>query len=368
MKIGDKVQLETGVSEVTRKVYDQSLKKTVFYAGEVRLTGKEELVHEEEENAIVKKLDSVEEAIKAIPQVVIPEYPKFPEPKDFPAFPEFPKSMTVNVPDLSSIEKKLDTIIEKEDNETKELIKNALEELKKTKSDVGVISAIQKLAGIIPRSQDYTDLLKEISDKLNPITQEDLKINKEQWKQLTKALSSIGGFGGGPGAVQLRSENGTILNPATEEKQDAIVTAIENITIPAPAGGATEAKQDDIITALGSITTPSDTQPISASTLPLPTGASTSVNQETLISLIGTLQELSQRLAPLASAMNSGAPGLRVTPNAATLPVSGTVTATVASTVVSSLTNFGTGVPASEMAHDMNNMTAVLSNINNATA
>lgn len=159
MKIGDKVQLETGVSEVTRKVYDQSLKKTVFYAGEVRLTGKEELVHEEEENAIVKKLDSVEEAIKAIPQVVIPEYPKFPEPKEFPAFPEFPKSMTVNVPDLSSIEKKLDTIIEKEDNETKELIKNALEELKKTKSDVGVISAIQKLAGIIPRSQDYTDLL-----------------------------------------------------------------------------------------------------------------------------------------------------------------------------------------------------------------
>lgn len=89
------------------------------------------------------------------------------------------------------------------------------------------------------------------------------------------------------------------------------------------------------------------------------------VNQETLISLIGTLQELSQRLAPLASAMNSGAPGLRVTPNAATLPVSGTVTATVAST---SITNFGTGIPASEMAHDMNNIAAVLSNINNATA
>lgn len=125
---------------------------------------------------------------------------------------------------------------------------------------------------------------------------------------------------------------------------------------------ATEAKQDDIITALGSITTPSDTQPISASTLPLPSGASTSINQETLISLIGTLQELSQRLAPLASAMNSGAPALRTTPIASvSTAVTGTVTA-------SSLTNFGTGIPASEMAHDMNNMTAVLANINNVTA
>lgn len=122
---------------------------------------------------------------------------------------------------------------------------------------------------------------------------------------------------------------GSQINPATEEKQDAIVTAIGSITIPAPEGGATSAKQD------------------------------------TLYELVQTLQELNQRLAPLAAAMNSGAPGLRVTPNAATLPVSGTVTATVAST---SITNFGTGIPASEMAQDMNNMTAVLSNINNVTA
>lgn len=92
---------------------------------------------------------------------------------------------------------------------------------------------------------------------------------------------------------------------------------------------------------------------------------STSVNQTTLNDLIGTLQELIQRLAPLASAMNSGAPGLRVTPNAATLPVSGTVTATVAST---SITNFGTGIPASQMAHDINNYTAIVANINNVTA
>ena len=331
MKIGDKVQLEGGEAEVTRKFYDQSIKKTVFYAGEIQLTGKEKPV--EEKNIIVEKLEKVEEAIKSIPKVEIPEYPKFPdfpEPKEFPEFPAFPKEMTVNVPDLSSIETKLDLIIEKDDTETRDLIRDAIEELKKAKSDVGVITAIQKLAGIIPKSQDYTELLKEISDKLNPITQEDLKINKEQWKQLTKALSSIGGFGGGPGAVQLRSENGTILNPATEEKQDALVSAIENITIPAPEGGATE------------------------------------VNQETLISLIQTLQETNHRLSFLAGMANGGAPALRTIPIASvSTAVTGTVTATVAST---SITNFGTGIPASEMAHDMNNMTAVLANINNANA
>jgi len=99
-----------------------------------------------------------------------------------------------------------------------------------------------------------------------------------------------------------------------------------------------------------------------------PVGGATSVNQDTLNSLIETLQELVQRLAPLASAMNAGAPALRTTPIASvSTAVTGTVTATVASTVVSSLTNFGTGIPASEMAHDINNQTAILANINNVT-
>lgn len=88
------------------------------------------------------------------------------------------------------------------------------------------------------------------------------------------------------------------------------------------------------------------------------------VNQETIISLIGTLQELNHRLSFLAGMANAGAPALRTIPIASvSTAVTGTVT--VAST---SITNFGTGIPASEMAHDMNNMTAVLANINNANA
>lgn len=84
--------------------------------------------------------------------------------------------------------------------------------------------------------------------------------------------------------------------------------------------------------------------------------------QTQLQSLTETIQELNARLMVLAGMANSGAPALRVA------PISSVSTAvTLASTVVSSLTNFGTGIPASEMAHDMNNMTAVLSNINNVT-
>lgn len=113
--------------------------------------------------------------------------------------------------------------------------------------------------------------------------------------------------------------------------------------------------------------------PVSLSVVPLATGAATATKQDeqtaqlaTLNSLIETLRSLVAVLSPLGGAMNSGAPGLRVTPNAATLPISGSVTATVASTVVSSLTNFGTSIPASEMANDMNNLVATMANINNA--
>lgn len=89
------------------------------------------------------------------------------------------------------------------------------------------------------------------------------------------------------------------------------------------------------------------------------------VNQETLISLIQTLQETNHRLSFLAGMANGGAVALRTIPIASvSTAVTGTVTATVAST---SITNFGTGIPASEMAHDINNQTAVLANINNVT-
>ena len=97
----------------------------------------------------------------------------------------------------------------------------------------------------------------------------------------------------------------------------------------------------------------------------------TSESQTTLNSLIETLQELSSRLAVLASVSNAGTSSLRITPAAATVPVSGTLTSagTVSTvTAVTTLTNFGTGVPAKEMADDFNNLLAVQANINNAVS
>lgn len=86
--------------------------------------------------------------------------------------------------------------------------------------------------------------------------------------------------------------------------------------------------------------------------------------QTTLNSLTQTLQELTARLAVLASMANAGQPALRIIP-VGTTAVSGSVTATVAST---SITNFGTGVPAKEVSDDINNMMVTLANINNASA
>lgn len=102
------------------------------------------------------------------------------------------------------------------------------------------------------------------------------------------------------------------------------------------------------------------------------TGLATGQNQESQIALattlgilVETLNELNARLMVLASMANSGAPALRTIPIASvSTAVTGTLTAV---TTVGTITNFGTGIPASEMVHDMNNMTAVLANINNVS-
>lgn len=82
--------------------------------------------------------------------------------------------------------------------------------------------------------------------------------------------------------------------------------------------------------------------------------------EETLNSLIGTLQELTARLDVLAGMANSGQPALR------TIPIASVSTAVTGSlTTVTNLTNFGTGYPALEVSHDINNSTAILANIQN---
>lgn len=109
--------------------------------------------------------------------------------------------------------------------------------------------------------------------------------------------------------VGLENIDGDKINPATEEKQDDIITELQTIQpqtdaltdtelraspvdvdtgliIPIPQTDAltdTELRDSpvDVDTGLNQPTTPSDTQPVSASSLPLPTGAATAANQQT---------------------------------------------------------------------------------------
>ncbi len=109
--------------------------------------------------------------------------------------------------------------------------------------------------------------------------------------------------------------------------------------------------------------------PVSLAAVPLPSGAATAAKQDeqtaqlaTLNSLIETLRSLVAVLSPLGGAMNAGAPALRTTPIAS---VSTAVTGTL---TVGTITNFGTSIPAKEMADDINNFVVTLANINNVTA
>ena len=86
----------------------------------------------------------------------------------------------------------------------------------------------------------------------------------------------------------------------------------------------------------------------------------------TLNSLIETNNYLTQFLSQLTGAMNAGAPALRTIPIASvSTAVTGSLTAV---TTVGTITNFGTAIPAKEMADDINNFTVTLANINNVTS
>lgn len=130
--------------------------------------------------------------------------------------------------------------------------------------------------------------------------------------------------------------NKVIAAPSTEAKQDIMVTGLAAILTKIIAAPATEAKQD-----------------------------SQTVLLTTLNSLIETNNSLISLLAPLASAMNSGQPALRVNPIASvSTAVTGSVTATVASTVISGITAIG-GISAYPFTVAQLNLLPV-SNINNA--
>lgn len=196
---------------------EESVKKEAEAEGE---KGKK---HDE----IIALLSEVKEAITTGNDAILKKEVVNVETKEV-TIPAFPKEMTVNVPDLSDIEKKLDKIVSKDDTGTKELIRDIISELKQTKTDKGVSDAIIGLGKILPKTTDYSGILKEISEKIvKEIPIDTFKIDEDQFKLLTKAIANIRGGGGSGGLVAVMDVERNQINPATEEKQDLELTAVK---------------------------------------------------------------------------------------------------------------------------------------------
>ena len=169
-------------------------------------------------------ISDVKNAIESGNKAILEKEVVHVETKDvkIPDFPAFPDKMTVNVPDLSSIEKKLDVLIRSDDGETNDLIREAIDELKNSKNDKELAKAIINVGKSIPNTPDYSEILKEISEKLVDTPVESMRIDEDQFKLLTKAISNIRSGGGGGGLVAVMDKDREQINPATEEKQDIL--------------------------------------------------------------------------------------------------------------------------------------------------
>lgn len=154
--------------------------------------------------------------------------------------------------------------------------------------------------------------IKTLSDRLEKTF---FKVDLDKYKKGTEAISVrlvdkegkpyvAKGSGAYPsfGSVNVRNSSGVEVNPATAEGQNSIVQAIENITVPAPAGGATESKQDTMIGHLdgveGLLTTMEanqlpDGHNVSVASLPTDSRLATAVDasssgDNTIVSITGT--------------------------------------------------------------------------------
>jgi hypothetical protein len=267
---------------------------------------------------------------------------------------EFPKEFRIsNLSDIEIPEQK-DVVFPKEFR-----ISN-LEEIKQEKFEIP--ENLSKLS--FEKSEGLLDILVTRFDKFvknfknevwvkNREDKDAIPVNIVKGLKFTKSGKlevEVDRTGGGGGLTS--SESNKLLTLATEEKQDDIIGAIGDIqnngltddelranpVVVSLDGGATEGKQDSQIDL-----------------------------QETLASLAESILELSQRLAFLGSIRHQNN-SLKVTPmTSVSTPVTGSLTSAGTVSSVGTLTNFGTGIPASEVAHDVNNQLATLANINNVT-
>lgn len=245
---------------------------------------------------------------------------EFPEQEPFPEIPEFPSEISItNLPDVQKVE-----VLNFPEN--KAPVVNISPQVVNVEAPVvnvnqeEVVDELVKIATLLSREEER----QEVSGQTRIADQEGSIIDfKDLFKKLGEQIGSIRS-GGSSVSKYLLNQLGVVVNPATQEGQDSIVTAIENITIPAAKGGATELMQDNIES---------------------------------------TLNEILSSIRAIAHAKGVAA-DLRVTLLGGTTAVTGTLTAV---TTLANQTNIG-GIPAVQLVPSNQNIVSVLSNINNVTA
>lgn len=245
---------------------------------------------------------------------------EFPEQEPFPEIPEFPSEISItNLPDVQKVE-----VLNFPENQAP--VVNISPQVVNVEAPVvnvnqeEVVDELVKIATLLSREEER----QEVSGQTRIADQEGSIIDfKDLFKKLGEQIGSIRS-GGSSVSKYLLNQLGVVVNPATQEGQDSIVTAIENITIPAAEGGATELMQDNIES---------------------------------------TLNEILSSIRAIAHAKGVAA-DLRVTLLGGTTAVTGTLTAV---TTLANQTNIG-GIPAVQLVPSNQNIVSVLSNINNVTA
>lgn len=172
-------------------------------------------------------------------------------------------------------------------------------------------------------------------------------VDKDGKPYVAKGNGSYPSFG----SVNLKDASGADIDPATQSGQEAIVAAIESITIPAPEGGATEAKQDATIAAIQAIE------------LSSPEGGATEENQDDETSVLLEILSSIRSIAAAKGILSD----LRVTLLGGTTAVTGTLTGV---TTVATLTNMAQvgGFQANTLIPSNQNLLATMGNINNVSA
>lgn len=161
------------------------------------------------------------------------------------------------VSDLSGQFKRLETAIQQSKADTVEVsnLKTLVSKLDALDfDDDNIVTAIHDLTGAVQLkvpSQDPKDYIPV--RRVRKIGQK-LMFDDDPHTGGTTGGGAGGGGGGGAitGNVGLLNSGETRINPATEEKQDDLIQAIEDLDIDT-TGLATEAKQDDIIAQIGEV-------------------------------------------------------------------------------------------------------------------